>query len=180
MVVKHVVHIALFAAIVAALGLMPPIPLPVIPVPITAQSMGAMLAGSILGARRGGLALVVFIALVMIGMPILSGGRGGFGVFMGPTAGFILSWAVAAFMIGHLTERSWSRLTLARLIAFNVLGGIVVVYGIGIAWLSLVSGVPIDKALYGSAVFIPGDIVKCVLASMIAMTVKRSYPVIRR
>ena len=51
---RDMVHIALFAAIMAALGLLPPIPVGFIPVPITAQSMGVMLAGSILGAKRGG------------------------------------------------------------------------------------------------------------------------------
>src|SRR3954463_8239774 len=97
---RDMVHIALFAAIMAALGLLPPIPVGFIPVPITAQSMGVMLAGSILGAQRGALAILLFLALVAVGLPLLSGGRGGLGVFFGPTAGFLLSWPGGAFGTG--------------------------------------------------------------------------------
>jgi biotin transport system substrate-specific component len=86
---RDIVYIALFAAIVGALGMFPPITLPLIGVPITAQSLGVMLAGSVLGARRGGLAIVLFLVLVAIGVPLLAGGRGGFGVlFSGRAAVF--------------------------------------------------------------------------------------------
>jgi biotin transport system substrate-specific component len=100
---RDLAYIALFAAIVAALGLLPPVPVPGIPVPITAQTLGVMLAGSVLGARRGGLALLVFLAVVAVGLPVLSGGRGGLGVFVGPSAGFLYSWPLAAFVIGAAT-----------------------------------------------------------------------------
>jgi biotin transport system substrate-specific component len=176
---RDMVHIALFAAIMAALGLLPPIPIGFIPVPITAQSMGVMLAGAILGARRGFLAIVLFLALVAVGLPLLAGGRGGFGVFFGPTAGFMVGWAVGAFVVGYLTERNWRRLSFLRLLAACVTGGILVVYGIGIPWLSVVANLPLPKATAGSIVFIPGDLIKAVLATTVAMTVKRTYPVIR-
>jgi biotin transport system substrate-specific component len=176
---RDMVHIALFAAIMAALGLLPPIPIGFIPVPITAQSMGVMLAGAILGARRGFLAIVLFLALVAVGLPLLAGGRGGFGVFFGPTAGFMVGWAVGAFVVGYLTERNWRRLSFLRLLAACVTGGILVVYGIGIPWLSVVANLPLPKATAGSITFIPGDLIKAVLATTVAMTVKRTYPVIR-
>lgn len=82
---RDIVFIALFAAIMAALAVFPPITLPVVGVPITAQSLGAMLAGGVLGATRGGLSMILFLLLVAIGLPLLPGGRGGFGVFLGPT-----------------------------------------------------------------------------------------------
>lgn len=69
---RDLVLIALFAAIVVVLGFIPPITLGFIPVPITAQSMGVMLAGCILGARRGALAFLLFLLLVAIGLPVLS------------------------------------------------------------------------------------------------------------
>src|SRR4051794_41965878 len=62
-----------------------------------------MLAGSVLGARRGGLALLLFLAVVAVGAPVLSGGHGGLGVFVGPAAGYLYSWPIAAFVIGWLT-----------------------------------------------------------------------------
>ncbi len=83
---RDIVFIALFAAIMAGLAVFPPIMLPVVGVPITAQSIGAMLAGGVLGAARGGLSMALFLALVAFGLPLLPGGRGGFGVFFGPTA----------------------------------------------------------------------------------------------
>ena len=80
---RDIVLIALFAAIIVVLGLLPPIMLGFIPVPITAQSLGVMLAGCILGAKRGATAVLLVLLLVAIGLPVLSGGRGGLAVFAG-------------------------------------------------------------------------------------------------
>ena len=82
---KDLAYIALFAAITAVLGLVPAVQ--VGPVPITAQTLGVMLAGSILGARRGFLSQLLFLVLVAIGLPVLPGGGGGLAVFAGATAG---------------------------------------------------------------------------------------------
>ena len=93
---RDIVFIALFAAIVASLTAFPPITFPLAGVPITAQSLGVMLAGGVLGAVRGSLAITLFLGLVAIGLPLLPGGRGGFGVFLGPTGGFLVGWIIAA------------------------------------------------------------------------------------
>jgi len=176
---RDIVYIALFAAIVAALALFPPITVPLISVPITAQSLGVMLAGGVLGAKRGSLALVLFLALVALGLPLLSGGRGGMGVFFGPTAGFLFGWVVAAFVIGWLTERFWDRLGLinAFLIAFT--GGVVVLYAIGLLWVAESAKITLLQAATGSLAYIPGDILKAAIAAFVMVTVKRSYPLIR-
>ena len=174
MTTKEIVSIALFAAVMAALALFPPLPLPVIGVPITAQSMGPMLAGSIIGARRGFLSMVLFVALVALGLPLLAGGRGGLAVFVGPTAGFILSWPFAAALIGLLHERAATGLTASMV--YNFVGGIVLVYVIGIVWLAASAHLPLLKAAMGSALFIPGDLIKVVLTALIADAVRRSYP----
>jgi biotin transport system substrate-specific component len=176
---KDLAYIALFAAITAVLGLVPA--LQVGPVPITAQTLGVMLAGSVLGARRGFLSQLLFLALVAVGLPVLPGGGGGLAVFAGPTAGYLISWPIAAFVIGLLTERVWDRYNVAWGVLANVLGGIVVVYAIGVPVLKAVAGLPWTDALwFGAAVFIPGDLVKAVLAAVIAAQVRRSYPVIER
>ena len=86
---RDIVLIALFAAIMAVLGVFPPITLPLVGVPITAQSLGVMLAGGILGAKRGAMSMALFLILVAVGLPLLAGGRGGFGVFLGPSGGFL-------------------------------------------------------------------------------------------
>lgn len=177
---RDTVFIALFAAIMAALAVFPPITLPVIGVPITAQSLGVMLAGGVLGAWRGALAMVLFLALVAIGLPLLPGGRGGFGVFMGPTAGFLLGWILSAFVIGRLTERFWHSLSFPVALMICLGGGVVVLYAIGIPWIAMVAKISPLTALTGSLSFIPGDIVKSVVAAGVIVTVRRSYPIITR
>lgn len=177
---KDIVYIALFAAFMAALGIFPPVMLPLIGVPITAQSMGPMLAGAILGARRGALSILLFLALVAVGLPLLAAGRGGLGVFFGPTAGYLFGWVAAAFAVGLLHEWGWNRLNVVTSFVFCALGGIVVLYAIGIPWTAINVGLPLTKTAIASAAFIPGDLVKAGLAAIIAVSVKRSYPIIQR
>jgi biotin transport system substrate-specific component len=175
---RDLVRIALFAAIVAALGLLPALVLPVLPVPVTAQTLGVMLAGSILGARRGAAALLAFLALVALGLPVLAGGRGGLGVFAGPSAGFLLAWPIAAATVGWLTERWWRTYDYKRALAANLIGGIGVVYLCGIPWLAAVADLSLWAAAVGAGVFIPGDIVKALVAAAAAVAVRKSFPVI--
>ncbi|MCD0801798.1 biotin transporter BioY, partial [Staphylococcus aureus] len=74
-------------------------------VPIVLQNIGIFLAGVILGRKYGTLSVIVFLLLVVAGLPLLSGGRGGIGVFAGPSAGFLLLYPVVAFMIGAIRDR---------------------------------------------------------------------------
>src|SRR4051794_41551365 len=82
-----------------------------------------MLAGAVLGARRGGLALLLFLLVVAIGLPVLAGGRGGLSVFAGPSAGFLFSWPLAAFVTGLLTGAFWRRFQPARALVATLVGG---------------------------------------------------------
>ena len=134
---------------------------------------------AVLGARRGGVAMLLFLALVAAGLPLLVGGRGGLTPFAGPTAGFLFSWPVAAFVIGWLTERFWTRLNFPLALAIIFLSSVVVMYGIGNAWLSAYADMSYLKATLAAGPFLPGDLLKAVLAALVAVTVKRSYPVIR-
>ncbi len=176
---RDLVHIALFAAIVAALGLLPPLTLGFIPVPITAQTLGVMLAGAVLGSSRGGLAVLVFVLLVAIGLPVLAGGRGGLGIFFGPSGGFVLAFPIGAFAIGWLIERFWDRLGFFTALASILAGGIGVVYAIGVPWLALAANLTLVQAMTGAAAFLPGDCIKASIAALICITIKRAYPVIR-
>ena len=176
---RDLVHVALFAALVAVLGLLPPLALPFIPVPITAQTLGVMLAGSILGARKAFLSLVLFHVLVAAGLPLLAGGNGGLAVYVGPTGGFFVGFLPAAFLIGWLTERAWTRLSVPLAFAINVLGGICVLYAVGIPWLAVAAKLPLAKAALGSLAFVPGDCVKAAIAASAAVTLKRAWPLIQ-
>ncbi len=174
---RDMVYVALFAGIVAALGLIPPIPLP-LGIPITMQSFGVMLAGAILGARLGGLSLLIFVLLVAVGSPVLSGGRGGIGYLFGPTGGYILSWPLAAFIIGLLIELFWNKLTVWKVFIINIIGGILVVYTIGITYFVLITDIGLKAAIIGNLLFIPGDLIKAYAAAWIAIKIKNAYPLI--
>ncbi|HMB09775.1 biotin transporter BioY [Saliniramus sp.] len=173
-------RIALFAAIIAALGLVPAIPIPFLPVPITAQTLGVMLAGAVLGSWRGMLAVLVFLALGAVGMPVFPGGRGGLSVFMGPTAGFVFSWPVGAFVIGWLMERFGREGSFISAFLASIVGGIVVIYAGGIAWLAIVYETPFWAATTGSLAFVPGDLIKAAAAASVASSVHRVYPTLGR
>lgn len=169
-----IARIAVFAAIIAALGLPGAFSM-FGGVPITAQTLGVMLAGAVLGAWRGMLSIVIFEALVAIGLPLLAGGRGGLAVFVGPTAGYLVGWIVSAFVIG-LIVHARPRLTWVRTTVGIVVGGIPVIYAFGIPVQSLVTRLPIGDTILQSLVFLPGDAVKAVIAVVITMTLVRAYP----
>jgi biotin transport system substrate-specific component len=168
--------IAVFAGFVAALGVVPAFQPPGFSVPITAQSLGVMLAGAILGARRGFAALALFLVLVAVGLPLLAGGRGTLGVFFTPSVGFLLAWPLTAYVIGWLTERGGSTYRLPWGIVANIVGGIVVLYAAGIAGIAAVAGISVWAATVSTWIFIPGDLVKAVLAALIARGVHTAYP----
>ncbi|WP_261167223.1 biotin transporter BioY [Microbacterium sp. Marseille-Q6965] len=171
---RDLARIAVFAALIVVLGLMGPIPVPGLPVPVTAQTLGVMLAGTVLGGRRAGAAVLVVFVLVAIGLPVLAGGRGGLGVFAGPTVGFLLGWlpgAIVAGWIAHSGRLTWWRVLLGALV-----GGMVVVYAVGIPLLALVGGLSLTQAAIANVAFLPGDAVKVVLATVLTLLLYRAYP----
>jgi len=133
---RNIVFIALFAALIAALGLIPKITL-ISGVPITAQSLGVMLCGTVLGARRGALAVLLFLLLVALGLPLLAGGRGGLGLFVSPSAGFLFGFPVAAFTTGLIVGQWRAASVLVASLAGAVLGGIVALYIPGILGMAI-------------------------------------------
>ena len=120
-------QIAVFAALIAALGLPGALYLGGTAVPITFQTLGVMLAGAILGARKGFLSVLLFLALVAAGLPLLSGGRGGLAVFVGPSVGYLAGWLLGVVVIGWLTARLLPRYHVLPALGATALGGIVAV-----------------------------------------------------
>lgn len=171
---RNVTHIALFAALIAVLGLVPKIDL-LAGVPITAQSLGVMLCGTVLGARRGALAVLLFLLLVAVGLPLLSGGRGGLGVFVGPSAGFLIGFPVAALVAGLVMERTTLDVGVAAACG-AVLGGIGVLYAFGIVGMAAVLGKTLPEAAQLALAFLPGDVVKAGLAALITRGLAQVRP----
>lgn len=169
--------VASFAALIAVLGVPGFINIPGNPVPITLQTLGVMLAGSLLGWKRGALAVLVLLALVALGLPLLAGGRGGLAVFAGPSAGYLVGWVLGAAAIGWLVQRRLPAYRMWWGAVANVLGGIVVVYAVGIPVQALVTGTSgVVATAVASAVYLPGDLLKVVLATVVAAAVHRGYP----
>ncbi len=171
---RSLTHIALFAALIAVLGLVPRIDLAA-GVPITAQSLGIMLCGTVLGAKRGALAVLLFLGLTAIGLPLLSGGRGGLGVFAGPSVGYLIGFPVAAFVAGWVMERT-TMVPLWAAGAGAVIGGIGVLYAFGIPGMALILGKTLPEAAFLALAFLPGDILKAVLAGLITQAIARARP----
>ncbi len=183
MTTRDLVLAALFAAIIVALGLVPPIMLGFIPVPITAQSLGVMLAGVILGARRGGFAVFLVLLLVAIGLPVLSGGRGGLATFVSPTAGYLVGWFFAAVITGYCSERfvERSQSGIVQITGFflaALLGGVVVDHALGVIYLAYVTGTGFSTAFIGDLSFVPGDVLKAMIAALAGRAVMVGYPLL--
>jgi biotin transport system substrate-specific component len=183
---KDLVLVALFTAMIIVLGLIPPLPVPWVPVPVTLQTFGVMLAGLILGPWRGGLVVLTYVLIAMIGIPVLPGGRAGLAVLAGPTGGFLLGMIPGAVVTGFLAGRlkngiavsgqqGWSAAApqVFRCWFASVVGGMLVVYAAGIPWLSIVTGMGLTKAAWAIAVFIPGDLLKALIAGIVAQRVRR-------
>lgn len=174
--IRDITRIAVFAAILAVLGIPGAIPVFGGAVPITAQTLGVMLAGAILGSWRGAAAVAVFEVLVLVGLPLLSGGRGGIAVFAGPSVGYLIGWIVGAFVIGAIARAGNRPPTWWSTMLGCFVGGIVIVYAVGIPFQSLITGLPLAQTALFSAVFVPGDIVKVVVATIVTLALWRAYP----
>lgn len=177
MTTKEMVFAALFAAFIGVLGLIPPIPLGIIPVPITAQTLGVMLAGSFLGKKTGSLSLILFIVLVALGLPLLAGGRGGLSVFVGPSAGYFLSWPIVVFFIGYATEKVWPTLKTWKVIVIHLVFGVALVSLIGAPVMAMITHTSVWAGLVSATAFLPGDCIKAVIAAIIALQLKAVSPI---
>lgn len=135
--------------------------LPFSPIPITGQTFAVLLTGALLGSKRGGLSVALYILEGLLGLPVFAGGTGGIAVLFGPTAGFLAGFIPAAALIGYLSEKAFDRKPLLMVAAFT--GGQTVIYIFGI--LRLLAFVNYGQALQvGVLPFLAGDVVKAGLA----------------
>ena len=161
-------YASMFGAL-TALGAYLMIPLP--PVPVTMQTLFVILAGALLGGYLGALSQVVYILLGVIGLPVFSGGKAGFGVLIGPTGGYLIGFVVGALVIGKLTslKRDPGLLWLMG----SMLAGVAIIYTLGIAQLMLVAKLDFIKAIsVGLLPPLPGDIIKIVVAAFLCRKIR--------
>lgn len=164
------IYAALFAALTGVLGFVS-IPLPFSPIPVSGQSLGVMLAGSILTARQAALSILIFILIGAVGVPIFSGFTGGIGALVGPRGGYYIGFLIGAAVIAWTRGQNHHP---GRLALANIIGGIIIVYAAGVVWLSLVTGMGLQKAvLAGAFPFIPGDLFKVFAATVIGTAINK-------
>lgn len=169
--------VAVFAALVCALALTPGIPIGLLAIPITLQTLGIMLCGALLGPWRGAAAAALYLVVGAAGIPVFAGGSAGLGVFAGASAGFLLSYPFAAFVVGLIARAGVRRgHPLLGLVAGTLVGGIVVVYAFGIPGMAWGGGLSWTKAATLCLGYVPADLVKVVLAVLVAAPVHRAFP----
>jgi biotin transport system substrate-specific component len=160
---------ALFAALIVAGSYLA---IPFVPVPLVLANFFTLLAGLLLGPLYGGLSVLLYLVLGAIGLPVFSGGSGGFAHFMGPTGGFLVGYLASAVVAGFAArgangegKAGFARLTLAGLL------GLIVLYAIGLPWFQAVLSAKFTS-LRAAAVFMSpyflGDLVKVAAAVILS------------
>jgi len=164
---KRMVYAALMAALTAAGAY---IAIPVGPVPIVLQNLFIMLAGLLLGGRWGLISVAVYLLAGAVGLPVFAGGTGGVGKFVGPTGGYLLGFAAAAYLIGIISESGRGRVAID---VIAMVAGTLIIYAVGVSWLKVVTGMSFSKALtVGMLPFLIGDAIKIAAAIPIARALR--------
>lgn len=150
------------------------IAVPFFPIPMTMQSFLVIGLGLALGARRGGAAVLLYLAQGAAGLPVFTGTpeKGlGLAYMAGPTGGFLIGFFFAAVVAGRLAERQWDRTPLKAMAAALVASA--AIYVPGLLWLGSLIGFNEILLNVGLLPFIPGDIAKALLAALLFPTVWR-------
>ncbi len=174
--------VATFAAFIAVCALLPAITLPGMAVPITLQTFGVMLAALVLGPVRGALAVLLYLAVGFAGIPVFSEGTGGLATFGKVSLGYLLAFPVAALVAGLLSARALHLRPGLRPLAFfasATAASLLVVHPLGITVMGARLGLSGGEAIAAGATFLPGDVVKNVLAAVVATAVLRAFPDLR-
>ncbi len=171
---KDFILVSLFAGL-TAVGAFISIPLGA--VPITLQLLFTLLSGILLGGNLGALSQIVYIILGLVGLPIFAGGKSGVGIIFSPTFGFLIGYIICAFIVGTFCERL---ITKKKNLLFNILLtctlGVMLVYLFGVPYMYIiltrinkVSMTFIDALKAGCLIFLPGDCLKILLSSLLAV-----------
>ncbi len=166
---RNMVITSLFASLMAVSAILIAIPLG--PVNFTLQIFFVILSGIMLGPKYGPLSQILYMTMGLLGLPVFSGGVGGISYIFAPSFGYILGFILASYIVGKISQRfketSFIKFFIASLI------GLLAIYAVGFPYLYLiltkVLGADVSfSAVFKSGVliFLPGDIIKCLLASL--------------
>lgn len=176
---RLVARVAVLTALIVVLTLVPGIYLFGGAVPITLQTLAVTLAATLLGPRHGVAAVLTYLALIAVGLPVASGFRGGLGVFAGPTGGFLVGFVPMVLVVGWLARLALRSthpvMRVAGLWAAGVVG-IPVLYAVGVPWLSQVANLPLGTAMATMMPFVVGDAGKAGVAAFVTAGALRALP----
>jgi biotin transport system substrate-specific component len=159
--VRHVALIAVGALFVA---LCAQVYIPTLPVPFTGQTFGVLLVGGALGFRRGLAALLLYLAVGAVGVPVYAEGGAGIAKLTSASGGYLIAFVVAAALVGRLAELGWDRRIGGSLAMMAI--GTAIIYAIGVPWLKAVTGMPwADAVAGGMTKFLVWDAAKLAVAA---------------
>jgi biotin transport system substrate-specific component len=171
--VSWVVGFTLLTAVMAQIRFQ----FPFTSVPLTGQTFAVLLSGAVLGNRRGFASQILYLAAGASGLPVFAGGAFSLAYLLGPTGGYLLSFPLAAYLIGWLVERGASRSTWR--LALSLLACDTFILILGAFWIHSFFGVTFRQAsLLGFYPFLIGDIMKIVLVGMtLPKLINRAEPI---
>lgn len=159
--------IALMAAVICVVG---PFTLPIGPVPITLAPLAILLSVYILGTKKGTIALLIYLLIGAVGVPVFSGFTGGIGKLAGPTGGYLIGYIFFALIAGWFIHRFYDKVVIQFL---GMVLALAVLYAFGTAWLAYSAGMTFGAALaVGVLPFIVFDLIKIVIAIVLGRAVR--------
>lgn len=157
------IALAVAGAILIALSAQLRVLLPFSPVPVTAQTFAIFLIAASYGSKRGVATVMTYLAMGLAGLPVFASAAPGLAALASPTAGYLMGFVPAAFVVGWLSERGASRSPLTT--ALSMVAGSAILFSSGALWLGRFVGWDNAFAM-GVLPFLPGDAVKIALATL--------------
>jgi biotin transport system substrate-specific component len=146
------------------------IPVPFSPIPITGQTIGVVLVGGLLGARRGAIAILCYIFEGAMGIPVFAQMKSGMHVLVGPTAGYLWGFVIAAFLIGYLSEKGYTKRPVGSFISCFSATTIILITGM--LYLAIFKGFQ-DALIMGFYPFLVGDVIKSAICAGLLTSIRR-------
>ncbi len=148
---------------VAFIALLAQIRFDIGPVPITGQTLGVLLIGMTYGLSLGTLTLLAYLLVGGLGLGVFAGGAAGWATMTGATAGYLFGFVLAAGVLGYLAQRGWDRKFSTTALAMLI--GNIIIYLPGLLWLNKLAPDWPTTLQWGLLPFIPGDVLKLLIAA---------------